>query len=86
MRHENGTPTNRPLHAALYTMLALAFGLAGLVAVVGPGRAIDWIVTYLILVVAILGVVLWLYFLLRRGGGSRDYNDGNDFEKWYRRF
>jgi hypothetical protein len=81
MRHENGTPTNRRLHAAL----ALAFGLAGLVAVVGPGRAIDWIVTYLIPVVAILGVVVWLYFLLRRGG-SRDYNDGNDFEKWYRRF
>ena len=86
MSHENRTPTSRCLHAALYTMVALAFGLAGLVAVVGPGRAIDWIVTYLILVVAILGVVLWLYFLLRRGGGSRDYNDGNDFEKWYRRF
>jgi hypothetical protein len=85
VRHENGTPTNRRLHAALYTMLALAFGLAGLVAVMGPGRAINWLVTYLIPVVAILGVVLWLYFLLRRGG-SRDYNDGNDFEKWYRRF
>jgi predicted MFS family arabinose efflux permease len=85
MRHENRTPTNRRLRAALYTMVALALGLAGLVGVVGPGRAIDWLVTYLIPVVAILGVVLWLYFLLRRGG-SRDYNDGNDFEKWYRRF
>ena len=85
MSHENGTPTNRRLHAALYTMLALALGFAGLVAVVGTGRAIDWTVTYLIPVVAILGVVLWLYFLLRQGG-SRDYNDGNDFEKWYRRF
>ena len=85
MRHENRTPTNQRLHAALYTMLALALGFAGLVAIVGAGRAIDGIVTYLIPVVAILGVVLWLYFLLRRGG-SRDYNDGNDFEKWYRRF
>ena len=85
MRHENGTPTNRRLHAVLYTMLALALGFAGLVAIMGPGKAIDGIVTYLIPVAAILGVVLWLYFLLRRGG-SRDYNDGNDFEKWYRRF
>src|SRR5215204_7337181 len=85
MRHENGTPTNRRLHAALYTMVALAFGLAGLVAVVGPGRAIDWIVTYLIPVVIILGVVLLLYVLLRRGG-SRDYYDGNSYDKWYDRF
>jgi hypothetical protein len=88
MRHENGTPTNRRrrLHAALYTMVALAFGLAGLVAVVGPGRAIDWIVTYLIPVVMILGVVVWLFFLLRRGGGGRDYYDGKSYEKWYDRF
>jgi predicted MFS family arabinose efflux permease len=85
MRHENGTPTNRRLRAALYTMVALAFGLAGLVGVVGPGRAIDWIVTYLIPVVAILGVVVWLYFLLRRGDG-RDYYDGKSYEKWYDRF
>jgi predicted MFS family arabinose efflux permease len=85
MSHENRTPTNRRLHAALYTMLALAFGLAGLVGVVGPGRAIDWLVTYLLPVVAILGVVLWLYFLLRRGG-SRDYYDGKSYEKWYDRF
>ena len=85
MRHENRAPTNRRLHAALYAMVALALGFAGLVAVVGPGRAINWTVTYLIPVVAILGVVVWLYFLLRRGG-SRDYYDGNDFEKWYRRF
>jgi predicted MFS family arabinose efflux permease len=85
MRHENRNPTNRRLHAALYTMLALAFGLAGFVAVVGPGRAIDWLVTYLLPVVMILGVVLWLYFLLRRGG-SRDYYDGKSYEKWYDRF
>ena len=85
MSHENGTPTNRRLRAALYTMVALAFGLAGLVAVVGPGRAIDWIVTYLIPVVIILGVVLLLYVLLRRGG-SRDYYDGNSYDKWYDRF
>jgi hypothetical protein len=86
MRYENGTPTNRRLHAALYTMLALAFGFAGLVAVVGPGRAIDWIVPYLVPVVMILGVVVWLFFLLRRGGGSRDYNDGNAYDEWYDRF
>ena len=85
MRHENRTPTNRRLHAALYTMLALALGFAGLVAIVGPGRAIDGIVTYLIPVVAILGVVVLLYFLLRRGG-SRDYYDGNSYDKWYDRF
>jgi hypothetical protein len=85
MRHENRTPTNRRHHAALYTMLALALGFAGLVAVVGVGRALDWIVTYLIPVVAILGVVLWLYFLLRRGGG-RDYYDGRSYDKWYDRF
>jgi hypothetical protein len=85
MRHENRNPTNRRLHAALYAMLALALGFAGLVAIVGAGRAIDGIVTYLIPVVAILGVVLWLYFLLRRGGG-RDYYDGRSYDKWYDRF
>jgi hypothetical protein len=85
MTHENRTPTNRRLHAALYTILALAFGFAVLVAVVGPGRAIDGIVTYLIPVVMILGVVLWLFFLLRRGGG-RDYYDGKSYDKWYDRF
>jgi hypothetical protein len=86
MRHESRTPTNRRLHAALYTILALAFGFAVLVAIVGPGRAIDGIVTYFIPVVMILGVVLWLFFLLRRGGGSRDYYDGKSYEKWYDRF
>jgi uncharacterized Tic20 family protein len=86
MRHENRNPTNWRLHAALYTMLALALGFAGLVAIVGPGRAIDLLVTYLIPVVAILGVVLWLYFLLRRVGGGRDYYDGKSYEKWYDRF
>jgi predicted MFS family arabinose efflux permease len=85
MRHENRTPTNRRLRAALYTMVALALGLAGLVGVVGPGRAIDWLVTYLIPVVMILGVVVWLFVLLRRGGG-RDYYDGKSYEKWYDRF
>jgi predicted MFS family arabinose efflux permease len=87
MRHENRTPTNRRrrLRAALYTIVALALGLAGLVGGVGPGRAIDWLVTYLIPVVMILGVVVWLFVLLRRGGG-RDYYDGKSYEKWYDRF
>jgi predicted MFS family arabinose efflux permease len=86
MSHENRTRTSRRLHAALYTMVALAFGFAGLVGVVGPGRAIDWLVTYLIPVVMILGVVVWLFVLLRRGGGGRDYYDGKSYEKWYDRF
>ncbi len=64
MRHENGTPANPRRLAALSTMLVVVF--VGLLAaiVVGSGRAIGWIVTYLIPVVMILGVVIAVLALL----------------------
>jgi protein-S-isoprenylcysteine O-methyltransferase Ste14 len=65
MRHANRTPANRRLLAALSTMLVVVFVvvLAAFV-VVGPGRAIGWIVTYFIPVGVILGVVIAVLALL----------------------
>ena len=64
MRHANRTPANRRLLAALSTMLVVVF--VGLLAaiVMGPGRAIGWIVTYFIPVGVILGVVIAVLALL----------------------
>ena len=64
MRHANRTPANRRLLAALSTMLVVVFVVVLAAIVVGPGRAIGWIVTYLIPVVMILGVVTAVLALL----------------------
>ena len=56
--HENGTPANRRLLGALSATLAVVLVLVVLTAmVVGPGGAIEWVATYLLPVIAVLGVV-----------------------------
>ncbi len=64
MRHENGTPANRQRLAALATAVVVV--LAGIVAatVVGPGKAIDWLVNDLIPVGVITGVIIAALALL----------------------
>jgi hypothetical protein len=62
MRHnpmqKNGTPANRRLLVALSATLAAVLVLVVLAAVVvGPGGTIEWIATYLLPVIALLGVV-----------------------------
>ena len=64
MRHANRTPADRRLLAALSTMLVVVFVVVLAAIVVGPSRAIGWIVTYLIPVVMILGVVIAVLALL----------------------
>jgi protein-S-isoprenylcysteine O-methyltransferase Ste14 len=64
MGHANRTPANRRLLAALSTMLVVVFVVVLVAIVMGPGRAIGWIVTYLIPVVMILGVVIAVLALL----------------------
>ena len=65
MKHENGTPANRRrLAAALSTIVVVV--LAGVVAasVVGPSKAIDWLVNDLTPVVVITGVIIAALALL----------------------
>ena len=64
MRHENESPANRQRLAALATAVVVV--LAGIVAatVVGPGKAIDWLVNYLVPVGAITGVIIAALALL----------------------
>ena len=64
MRHANRTSANRRLLAALSTMLVVVFVVVLAAIVVGSGRAIGWIVTYLIPVGVILGVVIAVLALL----------------------
>ena len=65
MRNENGTPANRRRLVALAAMLVVVFvGLLAAMIVVGPGRAIDWVVSYLIPVGMITGVVIAALALL----------------------
>ena len=47
----------RPI-VALSTMLVLVCGFVGLAAIVGPGRAIDWLVNYFVPVVVVTGVII----------------------------
>ena len=60
MSQENETPANRRRLTALSTMLVVVLAAT----VVGPGRAIDWVGTYLIPVMVILGVVFAAWALL----------------------
>ena len=73
-RYENGTPANRRLLAALYTIPTILFMFVGLlaavvVAVVGLGRAIEWVGIYLPVVV-VLGVFVGVFVLFVREGGK----------------
>jgi protein-S-isoprenylcysteine O-methyltransferase Ste14 len=57
MRHENETPAKRRRLAALSTIVVV--GLVAVAAtVVGPAKAIDWLVNYLIPVGVITGVII----------------------------
>jgi protein-S-isoprenylcysteine O-methyltransferase Ste14 len=64
IRHENGSPANRQRLAALATAVVVV--LAGIVAatVVGPGKAIDLLVNYLVPVGVITGVIIAALALL----------------------
>jgi hypothetical protein len=67
MMREDGSPTNRRRLAALRVLLVVA--LVGLLAaaVVGPGRAIGWVVNDLVPVVVVVGVIFGVYGLAVRG-------------------
>jgi energy-coupling factor transporter transmembrane protein EcfT len=73
MRYENGIPANRRPLAVLYTIPTILFIFVGLlaatvVAVVGLGRAIEWVGIYLPVVV--LGVFVGVFVLFVREGGK----------------
>jgi 4-hydroxybenzoate polyprenyltransferase len=74
-RYENGTPANRRPLAALYTIpTTILFMFVGLlaavvVAVVGLGRAIEWVGIYLPVVV-VLGVFVGVFVIFVREGGK----------------
>lgn len=76
MRYENGIPANRRPLAVLYTIPTVLFIFVGLlaaatvvVAVVGLGRAIEWVGIYLPVVV-VLGVFVGVFVLFVREGGK----------------
>ena len=65
MSHENGAPTNRRRTlAALSSMLVVLSMFAVLATIVGPGRAIEWVGTYLIPVAVVLCVAMVVLALL----------------------
>jgi len=74
-RYENGTPVNRRLLAAHYTIRAALSLIAGLLAaiavvvVVGLGRVIEWVGLYLPVAV-VLGVFVGMFVLFVREGGK----------------
>lgn len=60
MMRENGSLANRHRLAALSVLLVVA--LVGLIAaVVGPGRAIGWLLNDLIPVVTVVGIIFGVY-------------------------
>ncbi len=67
MMRENGSPANRRRLAALSVLLVVAWVGLLVAAVVGPGRAIDWVVNDLIPVVVVMGVIFGVYGLAVRG-------------------
>ena len=69
MRHENGAPANRRPLVVIYAILAVALVFVGLAVIMGPGRAIDWVVTDLLPMVVLLGVVFGVVILMMREGG-----------------
>ena len=85
MSHENTPSVTRRSLLRLLVLLVGICMLVGLVSVV-----VGWVGTYLFPVVVIVAVIIYIVALglgvAERWPVSRDYNDGNDFEKWYRRF
>jgi hypothetical protein len=79
----NKRPVRRPL-AALSTMLVVIVAFVGLASItVGPGRAIEWVGTYLVYVVGILGVLAVVAGLSMLEGG-KDPDDGTKpFDRLY---
>ena len=61
MMRENGPSANRRRLAALRVLLVVA--LVGLLAaaVVGPGRAIGWVVNDLVPLIVVLGIIFGVY-------------------------
>ena len=69
-KHENEAPAARRPLVAIYALLTVLVGFVGLAALMGPGRAIDWIVTDLLPLVVLLGVVVGVVSLMMREGGK----------------
>ncbi len=70
--------------ATLSTMLVVIVVLVGLAAiVVGPGRAIDYIGTYLVPVVWILGVLVVVVGLLMLEGGQVSDDGMKPYDRHY---
>ena len=85
MSHENTPSVTR---RSLLRLLVLLVGICVFVGLVGI--VVGWVGTYIVPVVVIAAVIIYIVALglgvAERWPGSSDYNDGNDFEKWYRRF
>ena len=85
MSHENTPSVTR---RSLLRLLVLLVGICVFVGLVGI--VVGWVGTYIFPVVVIVAVIIYIVALglgvAERWPGSSDYNDGNDFEKWYRRF
>jgi hypothetical protein len=60
MMRENGSPADRRL-AALRVLLVVALVVLLAAAVVGPGRAIGWVVNDLVPLVVVLGMIFGVY-------------------------
>ena len=67
MMRENGSPANRRRLAALRVLLVVALVSLLAAAVVGPSRAIGWVVNDLVPVVVVVGVIFGVYGLAVRG-------------------
>ena len=82
MMRENGSPADRRL-AALSALLVVA--LVGLLAaaVVGPGRAIGWVVNDLVPVVVVVGIIFGVYGVAVWGLATLyDKTTGNRPRSW----
>ena len=66
MMRENGSPADRRL-AALRVLLVVALVVLLAAAVVGPGRAIGWVVNDLVPLVVVLGIIFGVYGVAARG-------------------
>jgi hypothetical protein len=60
MMREDGSPADRRL-AALRVLLVVALVVLLAAAVVGPGRAIGWVVNDLVPLVVVLGIIFGVY-------------------------
>ncbi len=84
MRLENATPANRRPLAGLSTMLVFLSVCVVLAAIVGPGRAIDWVGIYLTpvgilgLMVGVIGLLVW--------EGRKASNTRKGYDRFYWHF